>query len=113
MIQLGASFASPKDDLQQDFKPPPLEDLVFRLDVVANGYVVKIGTETKPIPKVNNEYNAEALITELTQIKKKYPEKEGVKIAISDDIQYEHVITVMDAGLKSGFSPELLTGGPN
>ena len=113
MIQLGASFASPKDDLQQDFKPPPLEDLVFRLDVVANGYVVKIGTETKPIPKVNNEYNAEALITELTNIKKKYPEKAGVKIAISDDIQYEHVITVMDAGLKSGFSPELLTGGPN
>ena len=113
MIQLGASFASPKDDLQQDFKPPPLEDLVFRLDVVANGYVVKIGTETKPIPKVNNEYNAEALITELTKIKKKYPEKAGVKIAISDDIQYEHVITVMDAGLKSGFSPELLTGGPN
>lgn len=113
MIQLGASFASPKDDLQQDFKPPPLEDLVFRLDVVANGYVVKIGTETKPIPKVNNEYNAEALIAELTKIKKKYPEKAGVKIAISDDIQYEHVITVMDAGLKSGFSPELLTGGPN
>ena len=113
MIQLGASFASPKDDLQQDFKPPPLEDLVFRLDVVANGYVVKIGTETKPIPKVNNEYNAEALIAELTKIKMKYPEKAGVKIAISDDIQYEHVITVMDAGLKSGFSPELLTGGPN
>lgn len=113
MIQLGASFASPKDDLQQEFKPPPLEDLVFRLDVVANGYVVKIGTETKPIPKVNNEYNAVALIAELTKIKKKYPEKEGVKIAISDDIQYEHVITVMDAGLKSGFSPELLTGGPN
>ncbi len=113
MIQLGASFSSPRDQDQKDFKPPPLEDLVFRLDVVANGYILKIGTETKPIPKVNNEYNAAVLLTELSKVKKKYPEKAGIKIAISDDIMYEHVITVMDVGLKSGFSPELLTGGPN
>lgn len=113
MIQLGASFASPRDNDQTDFKPPPLEDLVFRLDVVEKGYILKIGTETKPIPKQNNEYNSVALITELAKIKKKYPEKGSIKIAISDEIMYEHVITVMDAGLKSGFSPELLTGGPN
>lgn len=113
MIQLGASFASPRDNDQTDFKPPPLEDLVFKLDVVANGYVLKIGTETKPIPKQNNEYNSGALIIELAKIKKKYPEKAGIKIAIADEIMYEHVITVMDAGLKAGFDPELLTGGPN
>lgn len=113
MIQLGASFASPRDTSQSEYKPPLLEDLVLRLDVVANGYILKIGGETKPIPKLNSEYDTAVLIRELTKIKKMYPNKAGIKIAILDDIIYEHVITVMDAGLKSGFSPELLTGGPN
>lgn len=113
MIQLGASFASPQSNSQTEYKVPPLEDLVFRLDVVAKGYILTIGNETKPIPKQNNEYNSETLIAELTKIKKMYPDKAGIKISISDDIIYEHVITVMDAGLKAGFSPELLTGGPN
>lgn len=113
MIQLGASFASPRDNDQTEFKPPLLEDLVLRLDVVASGYILKFGKETKPIPKLNNEYNSAALVEELTKIKKMYPDKAGIKIAISEDIVYEHVIATMDAGLRSGFSPELLTGGPN
>lgn len=113
MIQLGASFASPRDNTQTDYKPPPMEDLVLRLDVVANGYILKVASETKPIPKLNNEYNTSVLVAELMKVKKKYPEKTGIKISISDEVIYEHVITVMDAGLKSGFSPELLTGGPN
>lgn len=114
MIQLGASFASPKDPNDTTVQPPPpLEDLILRLDVVASGYVLKVGTETKPIPKKNNEYNPLVLADELAKVKKKYPNKNGIKIAISDDIMYEHVIAVMDAGLKAGFSPELLTGGPN
>lgn len=113
MIQLGASFASPKDPNQSEYKPPLLEDLVLRLDVVANGYVLKFGSETKPIPKQSGEYDNTTLVTELTKIKKMYPDKPGVKISISDEIVYEHVIGAMDAGLKAGFAPELLTGGPN
>ena len=113
MIQLGASFASPRDANQTQYKAPLLEDLVLRLDVVASGYILKIGSETKPIPKKGDEYDSATLVLELTKIKKTYPDKAGVKIAISDDIMYEHVITVMDSGLKAGFSPELLTGGPN
>lgn len=113
MIQLGASFLSPIDTEQNDYKPPPHEDLILKLDVLASGYVLKIGTETKPIPKKNNAYDLITLATELTKVKKMYPAKGGIKISIADDIIYEFVIAVMDTGLKSGFAPELLTGGPN
>lgn len=113
MIQLGASFASPQNSSQTQYTPPPLEDLVLRLDVVESGYILKVGTDAKPIPKIDNQYDASTLARELTKIKKIYPDKNGIKISISDDIVYEYVIQVMDAGLKSGFAPELLTGGPN
>lgn len=112
MIQLGASFASPKDPNQIDYKVPPLEDLVLRLDVVSAGYVLRVGSQTRPIPKVNGEYDGDRLAQELARVKSQYPEKANVKISIADEIVYEHVIKAMDAGLKSGFSPELLTGGP-
>jgi biopolymer transport protein TolR len=113
MIQLGASFAAPKKLNDNQYKPPLLEDLVLSLDVVSNGYVLKYGSETKPIPKLSNQYDMATLVTELQKIKKLYPDKSGIKISISDEIVYEHVIGAMDAGLKAGFAPELLTGGPN
>lgn len=114
MIQLGASFASPKNENQEDFTPPPNEDVVLRVDVVQAGYVLKVGTQTKPIPKIDaDNYDVATLMNELQQVKKKYPDKPGVKIAISDEVIYDHVVKTMDAGLKAGFAPELLTGGPN
>ena len=113
MIQLGASFASPKDPNQLEYQPPLHEDLVLRLDVVTAGYVLKFGSDTKPIPKQNNEYDVETLVAELNKVKKMYPDKANLKISIADEIVYEYVISAMDAGLTAGFSPELLTGGPN
>lgn len=113
MIQLGASFASPKDLTNTEYKVPPHEDLVFRLDVVAAGYVLRIGTQTKPIPKKNNAYDTQTLLAELSRVKGQYPAKNNVKISIADEILYEHVVAAMDTGLEAGFSPELLTGGPN
>ena len=114
MIQLGASFASPKSDKQDEVVVPKDEDVVLRVDLVEAGYVLKIGSQTKPIPKLNADtYDVQTLITELLAVKKKYPEKVGVKLAIADQIIYDHVVKVMDAGLKAGFAPELLTGGPN
>lgn len=113
MIQLGASFASPKDKNVTDYKAPPLEELVLRVDIVASGYVLKYGSQTKPIPKQGTEYDVATLVAELSNVKKMYPDKPGIKISIADEIMYEHVIAAMDAGLKSGFTPELLTGGPN
>ncbi len=114
MIQLGASFASPKSEDNKDYTPPMNEDLVLKLDVVDAGYVLKVGNQTKPIPKLNaTTYDVATLVTELEKVKKAYPDKPGVKIAIADQIIYDHVVKAMDAGLKAGFAPELLTGGPN
>jgi biopolymer transport protein TolR len=113
MIQLGASFASPRDPEQVDIKPPPIEDLVLKLEIRANGYVLFVGKEVRTLPMIDGAYDTEALIADLSKVKQMYPDKPGVKMAISDEIMYEHVVAAMDAGLKAGFSPELLTGGPN
>lgn len=113
MIQLGASFASPKDPNQTDVKPPPLEDLVLRLDIRANGYVLYVGKDVKSIPMIGQDYDKETLVADLMKVKQMYPDKGGIKMAIEDQIKYDHIVTAMDIGLKAGFSPELLTGGPN
>ncbi len=113
MIQLGASFASPQSDSAKPFTVPPNEDIVLRLDVVESGFVLKFGNQTKSIPKLTPEaYDTDTLILELKKIKQAYPDKPGVKISIADEIQYEFVVKAMDSGLKAGFAPELLTGGP-
>lgn len=113
MIQLGASFASPKDPNQEVITPPPLEDLVLRLDIKASGYVLFVGKDVRSIPMLKGEYDKEALAADLEKIKQMYPDKGGIKMAIENEIKYEHVVAAMDLGLRAGFSPELLTGGPN
>ena len=118
MIQLGASFASPRNPEDKVVTPPPIEDLVLKLEIRANGYVLFVGKDviTMPMTAVANgpaAYDNESLLNNLSQVKQRYPDKGGVKMAISDEIQYEFVVTAMDVGLKAGFAPELLTGGPN
>ncbi len=113
MIQLGASFASPRDPEQKEITPPPIEDLVLKLEIRANGYVLFVGKEVRSMPMINGLYDTQGLLADLSKVKQLYPDKAGVKMAISDEIQYEFVVAAMDIGLKAGFSPELLTGGPN
>ena len=113
MIQLGASFASPRDPEQKELKPPPLEDVVLKLEIRKTGYVLFVGKDVRPIPKLSDAYDNESLEADLIKIKQLYPDKAGVKMAIEDDIMYEVVVGAMDTCLRAGFSPELLTGGPN
>lgn len=112
MIQLGASFASPRMD-ETPVTPPPLESLVLRLDIKESGYVLFVGKDVRSIPKVNGEYDRQTLRDDLAKVKQMYPDKGGIKLAVEDKIVYDHIIHVMDIGLDTGFSPELLTGGPN
>ena len=112
MIQLGASFAAPQND-QTDVKPPPNEDLVLRLDIKEAGYVLWIGKEIRKIPMINGLYDKASLLADLSKIKQMYPDKPGIKMAIEDQIAYDHVVSAMDIGMQAGFAPELLTGGPN
>ena len=86
---------------------------MLRLDIRATGYVLYVGKNVKKIPKIGAEYDKEALVADLSKVKQMYPDKGGIKMAIEDEIVYDHVVAAMDIGLKAGFSPELLTGGPN
>ncbi len=116
MIQLGASFASPRDPEQEIKTPPPLEDLVLKLEIRDKGYVLFVGKDVRSIPKLKGlkgEYDKDSLIADLNKVKQMYPDKGNIKMAIEDAIVYDHVVSAMDIGLKAGFSPELLTGGPN
>ena len=112
MIQLGASFAAPQND-DTEVKPPPMEDLVLRLDIKEAGYVLWVGKDIRKIPMINGLYDKAALLADLSKIKQMYPDKPGLKMAIEDQIAYDHVVNAMDIGLQAGFAPELLTGGPN
>lgn len=111
MIQLGASFAAIKDD-SPDIKVPPLEDLVLKLELKPSGYILYVGKDVRSIPLVNNEYDKATLLADLSKIKEMYPDKEGIYLSVDESIIYDHVITLMDVGLKAGFIPQLTVGGP-
>ena len=77
--------------------------MAFRLDVLANGYNVVIGTDRFFVQKENGEYNDDQLVERLNQIKQRYPQKEDVIITVLDDLPYSALIKGMDALLVSGF----------
>ena len=85
MIQLGASFASPRDPEQTEPKPPPpLEDLVLKLEIRAKGYVLFVGKDVRAIPMINGTYDMASLLADLSKVKQLYPDKPGLKMAIED-----------------------------
>ncbi len=59
---------------------------------VANGSSVEAA-----IPKKDDKYDLEMLSKMLTRLKAQYPEKEDATVLLEPDIQYDHVIQIMDA----------------
>jgi len=112
MIKLGASFVSQREDQNTEIKPQPMEDLVLRLDIRKTGYTLLVGKDTSQFPLVNGGFDNVGLLAQLRKVKQLYPDKGDVKMAVSDDVVYEFIIGAMDSVLKAGFSPSLLTGGP-
>ena len=111
MIQIGSSIYGKKTELETT-KVPPLADVPFRVDVLESGYRIIIARRNFSLPKLNNQYDKERLLTELTQIKEQYPQKLDAVITMRDELAYEYLIQGMDALLKAGF-PEIsiATGG--
>lgn len=113
MIQLGASFVSKRDEDDQEIKPPPMEDLVLKLDIKKTGYTLYVGKDTSNIPSASDgSFDNQTLFAQMQKVKQLYPDKGDVKMAIADDVVYDYVIAAMDTSLKAGFAPALLTGGP-
>ena len=114
MIQIGSSLYGKKSETQPAQPPPPNADVVLRVDVKTNGYVLTIGKQAFSLPLINSQYDEAGLIAQLQRVKQLYPEKKDAVVAVSDELAYERLIKAMDSLLISGFPAiSVATGGPN
>lgn len=86
-------------DMPSATGPAPTEP-TFRVEVVVReaGIEIMDGAQViAAIPKVNGEYDLEKLSGYLTEIKREYPAKDDASVLLEPDIEYDHLIDVMDA----------------
>ena len=111
MIQIGSSIYGKKTETQPT--PPPDTDVVLKVDVHADGYLLILGKDHIKVPFKSGDYDDAGLSDLLLKAKQQYPNKVDAAIAMEDELPYERLIHVMDACLKNGFgSLSVLTGGP-
>ena len=84
-------------------RDPNGKQINLKIDVTHSGYVVNLGHQAFAIPRVNDEYDQVALVSELKDIKGKYPEKVDAIITLLDDIKYDELIKGMDALMTPDF----------
>jgi biopolymer transport protein ExbD len=73
---------------------------VFRVEVVVRDQGIEImdGTQViAAIPKVDDDYDLGRLTEYLVAIKREYPAKEDASVLLEPQIEYDHLIAVMDA----------------
>jgi len=86
-------------DLPSATGPAPTEP-TFRVEVVVReaGIEIMDGAQViAAIPKVDGEYDLEKLSGYLTEIKREYPAKDDASVLLEPEIEYDHLIDVMDA----------------
>lgn len=112
MIQIGSSLYGKKSE--QAPKLTPEADVVLKLDIKPQGYILTVGSQVINVPLLNSEYDDVGLVAQLERAKQLYPNKTDAAIAMADTLPYERLIKGMDGFLKSGFPQiSVLTGGPN
>lgn len=114
MIQIGSSLYGKKSDTQPSSTPPPLADLVLKVDVKEVGYILSVGKQVISLPIQNGQYDDAGLVAQLQRVKQLYPDKADAIVAVGDAMPYEQLIKAMDNLLSAGFSSiSVATGGPN
>ncbi|HEU0224217.1 MAG TPA: biopolymer transporter ExbD [Steroidobacteraceae bacterium] len=71
----------------------------FRVEVVVreNGLEIMDGVNViAALPKVDQDYDLAKLSEYLVEIKRQYPAKEDASVLLEPDIEYDHLIQVMD-----------------
>lgn len=112
MIQMGTSFYAQRDELNPP-KPPPLAEIVLKIDVKDAGYVFTLGKQITSLPNQGLQFDDVGLLAQLQKAKELYPEKVDAVLAVSDDLPYERMVFAMDLILKAGFPTiSLATGNP-
>lgn len=113
MIQIGSSLYGKKSDSQPNPEPPPKADLVLKVDVKSQGYILTVGTQVISIPRVAQDYDEATLLNQLKRVKELNPEKTDAVVAVSDELEYNQLVRTMDNLLLAGFSAiSVATGGP-
>ncbi|MDH3285278.1 MAG: biopolymer transporter ExbD [Acidobacteriota bacterium] len=72
---------------------------IFRVEVVVrdDGLEIMDGVQViAAIPKADDAYDLAKLSEYLVTIKREYPEKEDASVLLEPDIEYDHLIQVMD-----------------
>ena len=85
-------------DLPSAKSPAPSEP-TFRVEVVVRdaGLEIMDGMQViAAIPKVDDAYDLARLSEYLVAIKSEYPQKDDASVLLEPDIQYDHLIQVMD-----------------
>lgn len=114
MIQIGSSLYGKKADTQPNPEPPPLAEIVLKVEVKPAGYVLTVGKQMISLPNQGAEYDDAGLIAQLQRVKQLYPEKVDAIVAVEDSLPYNQLIRAMDDLLIAGFSAiSVATGGPN
>jgi biopolymer transport protein ExbD len=93
-----------------DVKPPAVHLEVTLMD--QSNIEVKLSGKEKfshKLPSKDQDWNLTALQNELQQVQKKWPEVQSMTLTASNEIQYLHLIRVMEATKK--IIPGVLFGG--
>ncbi|MFM6927106.1 MAG: ExbD/TolR family protein [Bdellovibrio sp.] len=113
MIQIGSSLYGKKSDTQPNPTPPPMADVVLKVDVKEVGYVLTVGKQVISLPLQSGQFDDAGLIAQLQRVKQLYPEKVDAIVTVADAMPYDQLIKAMDNCLTAGFSAiSVATGGP-
>lgn len=114
MIQIGSSLYGKKSEMDPNPEPPPLADLVLKVEVKTAGHILTVGKQMISLPLQGGLYDHAGLVAQLQRVKQLYPEKIDAIVAVSDELEYDLMIKTMDDLLVAGFTAiSVATGGPN
>lgn len=72
----------------------------FRLEVIVRHAGLELTNGSDPIatiPAVNGQYDLKTLSSMALELKRQYPQAKDASVLMESDIQYDHLIQVMDA----------------
>jgi biopolymer transport protein ExbD len=79
---------------------PAPTDPSFQMEVIVRGERLELSNGTSviaTIPKSDDEYDLETLSNMVVSLKRDHPNDDGASVLLEPDIEYDHLIQVMDA----------------
>jgi len=83
---------------------------VFRIEVIVRDLGLEISNGTSviaSIPKVDDEYDLKTLSEMVVELKRQYPDSNDASVLLEPDIEYDHLIQVMDVVRSASLPGEI------